>query len=266
MAFGENSWLRDQNGADMIWNPTTEIYDDVFNMNEQFFNTLFGGMHYIYVFGHNNDGNDAMPPYDEGQFLFEKLSANDYDPQSNDKRKVYGDCMWVGAPLLAPDVPLLASDLTINLRVTKPFKKDLAEDWQPDVVENDNLPMYSFNTSDLAAVRGDLATAEDALSDIRVVPNPYFGASGYEVNQLENLVKIINLPDVCEVSIYTVNGVLVRSFSKASSITSVSWDLKNHAGIPIGSGMYIIHVDAPGIGEKVLKWFGTVRQLDLQSF
>jgi hypothetical protein len=210
----------------MIWNPTTEIYDDVFNMNEQFFNTLFGGMHYIYVFGHNNDGNDAMPPYDEGQFLFEKLSANDYDPQSNDKRKVYGDCMWVGAPLLAPDVPLLASDLTINLRVTKPFKKDLAEDWQPDVVENDNLPMYSFNTSDLAAVRGDLATAEDALSDIRVVPNPYFGASGYEVNQLENLVKIINLPDVCEVSIYTVNGVLVRSFSKASSITSVSWDLK----------------------------------------
>lgn len=266
MAFGENSWLRDQNGADMIWNPTSEIYDEVFNPSELFFNTLFGGMHFIYVFGHNNDGNDVMPSYDEGQFLFDKLSANDYAPQSNDKRKVYGDCMWVGAPLLEQDTKLLASDVIINLRVTKPFKADLATSWQAEVPENDNLPMYTFNTSNLAVTRGDFATAEDALSDIRVVPNPYFGASGYEVNQLDNVVKIVNLPDVCEISIYTVNGVLVRSFSKASDITSVSWDLKNHAGIPIGSGMYIIHVDAPGIGEKILKWFGTIRQLDLQSF
>jgi hypothetical protein len=266
MAFGENSWLRDQNGADMIWNPTSEIYDQSFNLNELYFNTLFGGMHYIYVFGHNDDGNDVMPAYDEGDFLFSKLSANDYNPQSNDKRKVYGDCMWVAAPLLESDATLFASDVTINLRVTKPFKSNLSANWQVDVPENDNLPMYTFNTTDLAVVRGDLATAEDALNDIKIVPNPYFGASGYEVNQLENLVKVINLPNVCEVSIYTVNGVLVRSFSKASDITSISWDLKNHAGIPIGSGMYLIHVDAPGIGEKVLKWFGTVRQLDLQSF
>ena len=126
--------------------------------------------------------------------------------------------------------------------------------------------MYTFNTGDLAAVQGDIATAENALKDIEVVPNPYYGASGYERNQLENLVKIVNLPEVCEISIFTVNGVLVRSFSKASDITSQDWDLKNHAGIPIGSGMYIIHVEAPGIGETTLKWFGTMRQLDLQSF
>ena len=174
--------------------------------------------------------------------------------------------MWVLAPLLEQDASLLASDVIINLRVTKPFKEDLAAGWQPDVVENDNLPMYKFNTGDIAAVRGDLTTAENALNEIRVVPNPYFGASGYETNQLENVVKVINLPQTCEISIFTVNGVLVRSFSKASDITSVEWDLKNHAGIPIGSGMYIIHVEAPGIGETTLKWFGTVRQLDLQSF
>jgi len=44
------------------------------------------------------------------------------------------------------------------------------------------------------------------------------------------------------------------------------WDLKNQSGIPIASGLYIIHVDAPGIGEKILKWFGVMRPLDLQNY
>jgi hypothetical protein len=44
------------------------------------------------------------------------------------------------------------------------------------------------------------------------------------------------------------------------------WDLKNDYGIPIASGVYIIHVDAPGIGEKVIKWFGAMRPIDLTNF
>jgi len=28
----------------------------------------------------------------------------------------------------------------------------------------------------------------------------------------------------------------------------------------------MIHVNAPGIGEKVLKWFGVLRPIDLDSF
>ncbi|MFT5919339.1 MAG: hypothetical protein ACI9FU_001147, partial [Granulosicoccus sp.] len=266
MAFGENSWLREQNGADMIWNPTSDLYDDAFSFTERNFNTLFGGMHYIYVFGNNRTGDGNMPAYDEGEFIFNSLSDSDYRPSVVTKAKVFQDCMWVMAPLLEDDTNLMSSKVTVNLRVTKPFMQDLATGWEADDVQNDNFPMYSFSTRDLAVVRGDLATAEDALKDIRVVPNPYYGASGYEVNQLENLVKIVNLPNECEISIYTVNGVLVRSFSKASDVTSVVWDLKNHAGIPIGSGMYIVHVNAPGIGERILKWFGTIRQLDLQSF
>ena len=268
MAFGESSWLRDQNGADMIWNPTSELYDDVFNFNEGWFNTLFGGMHYVYVFGNNDEDEDFMPNYDAGEFIFTKLLGEDgdYDPQPNSIRKVWQDCMWVLAPLLEQDARLLGSDLTINLRVTKPFREDFAPGWTNSAPENNNLPRYSFSTSELAAVRGDLPTAEDALKEIRMVPNPYYAASGYEATQLDNIVKIINLPEVCDISIYTVNGVLVRSYSKASPITSIDWDLKNHADIPVGSGMYIVHVNAPGIGERILKWFGSVRQLDLNSF
>jgi len=45
----------------------------------------------------------------------------------------------------------------------------------------------------------------------------------------------------------------------------VEWDLKNTSGIPIAGGVYIIHVNAPGIGEKTIKWFGTLRPVDLQG-
>jgi len=37
-------------------------------------------------------------------------------------------------------------------------------------------------------------------------------------------------------------------------------------GIPVASGIYIIHVDAQGIGEKTVKWFGVLRPIDLDTF
>ncbi len=44
------------------------------------------------------------------------------------------------------------------------------------------------------------------------------------------------------------------------------WDLKNQSNIPVASGVYIIHVDVPDVGEKVLKWFGVMRPIDLDTF
>ena len=44
------------------------------------------------------------------------------------------------------------------------------------------------------------------------------------------------------------------------------WDMKNQSGISVASGLYIIHIDVPEVGEKILKWFGVMRPLDLQSY
>ncbi len=269
MAFGENSWLQQNNGADMIWNPTSHLFDGNFDPDaaNPFVNTIFGGGHYIYVFGHNGDNpNDDMPAYDEGAFMYSKLSENNFNPGDPSKRRVYKDAMWVGVPLLAPNSRLLDNVVNIQLRVTKPYRQNFAPGWSVAQPENDNLPMYKFSTADFATVRNDASTAESALDMIRAVPNPYYAHSGYERTQLDNVVKIINLPVECTVSIYTVNGILVRQFKKDSPITSIDWDLNNHKQIPVASGVYLIHIDAPGIGEKVIKWFGTVRQLDLNSF
>ena len=103
---------------------------------------------------------------------------------------------------------------------------------------------------------------------IKVVPNPYYGSSKYERDQVDHRVKITNLPKTCTISIYNVSGTLVRQVSLDSdqNVTGWDWDLKNNYNVSISSGVYIIHVDAGEIGEKVLKWFGALRPIDLDSF
>ena len=130
-------------------------------------------------------------------------------------------------------------------------------------------PIYNFSTDDIVAVKGDDGVAKSALDMINVVPNPYYGYSSYEVNQLDNRVKITNLPQVATIKIFTVSGTLVRELKKDDAVTSIDWDLKNDFGIPIASGMYVIHVETYINGKKknkVIKWFGALRPIDLDSF
>ena len=122
--------------------------------------------------------------------------------------------------------------------------------------------MYSWNMADVATQTGNRDRLAEALDMINVVPNPYNAYSGYENNRLDTRVKITNLPERCTIKIYTVNGKLVKTFKKDSPVTYQDWLLINHAGIPISSGIYLIHVDVPGIGEKVLKSFISMRALD----
>ena len=135
--------------------------------------------------------------------------------------------------------------------------------------ENSFNPIYQFNTNDIVASKGNNDVAKDAMELINVVPNPYYGYSEYENNQLDNRIKITNLPQIATISIFTVNGTLVRKLKKDDAVTSIDWDLKNSFGIPIASGLYIIHVATEINGEKkekVIKWFGTLRPIDLDTF
>ena len=147
------------------------------------------------------------------------------------------------------------------------------------VVEANSLnsfnPTYSFSTDEIVAVKGNVNIALDAMETIKVVPNPYYGYSTYETNQLDNRVKITNLPQQATIKIFSVGGALVRTLKKDDNITSIDWDLKNNFGIPIASGLYIIHVRARIWDattreyiekDKVIKWFGSLRPIDLDTF
>ena len=142
--------------------------------------------------------------------------------------------------------------------------------------------MYTFTTEGVATHTGENELAVEALDLIRVVPNPYYAFSKYEKSQLDNRVKVTNLPEACTVSIYNLSGTLIRRYNKSEAVVnltpkgatspdswhdgSLDWDLKNTAGIPISSGVYVIHVEVPEVGEKVVKWFGVMRPIDLDSF
>jgi len=125
--------------------------------------------------------------------------------------------------------------------------------------------MYTFETTGVATNYNDVTKAATDLDLINVVPNPYYAYSKYEVNQLDNRIKIVNLPQRCTISIYSTNGNLIRQYNKDETKTSVDWDLKNSAGIPIAGGVYIIHVKSDQ-GEKIIKWFGSLRPVDLNAF
>ncbi len=207
-------------------------------------------------------------------------------PQRDSAALLFASVAWVNMPLVNPrfqfknpvDIPC---DVTINLDVNTPYGRYLSPNgssvrlFDADV-QNSNYPMYMFElTSDIATITGN-ATADKStksykdsiLSLINVVPNPYYSYSTYETtSQLETKVRFVNVPVGTVVSIYTVDGTLVRRLGPTSgTATTLDWDLHNHTGIPIAGGVYLIHFKVPGIGDRVVKWFGTMRPVDLNSF
>ena len=264
MAFGENSFLGGENGADMIWNPTDRLVSNVGT-------PLMGGMHPVYVFSYKQSSiNGFSSGFDFPAYVPSQAETNSGNVaytkylevegnSSSAKRELYGSLTWIAYPLLAQDQTLLATDVTIRLRVNKEYKNFVGSG------ENAGKPMYGWSMEDIATKVGSQDMLKEALAMINVVPNPYYAFSEYERTRLDTKVKIVNLPEVCTVRIYTANGKLVRTFKKDSPQTYIDWDLTNHKAIPVAGGIYLIHVDVPNVGERVLKFFGGMRQADLQG-
>jgi hypothetical protein len=127
-----------------------------------------------------------------------------------------------------------------------------------------NRPFYTgdyfaFRTH---AARSDLSAAKDALSQIAVVPNPYIATAKWEPRTLystgrgERRIEFKKLPAKCTLRIYTIAGALVKTLYKDSTPTdgSLFWDLVSDDGMDIAYGLYIFHVDAPGVGEYIGKF------------
>lgn len=116
--------------------------------------------------------------------------------------------------------------------------------WANPAVPND---IYAFNSS--ALVRGNTGLAGSKLSSIRVVPNPYYNHSRYELNQFNRIVRFMNLPETCTIRIFNLAGDLVRTLQKTDITSSaLTWDLLTDNGLPVGSGVYVYHIDAGSVG------------------
>ncbi|MBS1772982.1 MAG: T9SS type A sorting domain-containing protein [Bacteroidetes bacterium] len=257
IAFSEDSWLKTYAGADMLWNPTSE-------MVSAYGNPIFGGKHYVYIFNSRYDSCNAfLNAYKTGTGIT--------------KDNAYKNFTWVGTPMLNTGYQyrsladgMIPTAVRLKFRVDRPYAQYKTPFVADGSLRNDAKPLYSFSTTDLAPTpldKNQNADKQALLDRINVVPNPYYGYAGYEGSRLETKVRIINLPIKAQISIYSLDGALIRRISKDNpNVSYLDWDIRNEKGLPIASGMYLIHVKADGIGETVLKWFGAMRPLDLVSY
>jgi len=272
--IGEDSYQVGNNGRDMKWNPTdnggTYGAGALYDAN--------GGRHYIYVMGYNTTSRlgavSGATKYDGCDYYHGIMTASNFPNRKNIdlNTKVMYQGMWMIPSYMANGyemeynsngMPVPPTELKFRIRMSKPYEFFPHADMTG--ATNNNNPRYTFSTEAIyTEVAPEFGTK--ALDLIRAVPNPYFAYSEYENNPVENKVKLTALPEKCEISIYTINGSLVRRIKKDDPSTEVIWDLKNDASVPIASGSYIIHVNAYDLGEKVIKWMGIMRELDLDSF
>lgn len=211
MAYCENSTLVDDNGTDMIWNPTDRLFD-------QNGDPKLGGQHTIYVFG--GEFHD-MPNYDEGEFIHQKLSAEN----STDFRAVYGNLSWVMQPLLSEGETLNSSDVRVKARINKEFKdRELTN-------LNDSRPMFEWEVVPYEEV--GLEEKEKIASELSIFPNPTNGIFNV---RWENL-------NIDEIKVFSYQGKMVYSEEVSKSENQKQIDLEG-----LNSGIYIVRV-----GEEVRK-------------
>ncbi len=119
--------------------------------------------------------------------------------------------------------------------------------------------VFEFKTK-AAFVAREFAKSE--LDRIAVVPNPYVSTVSWEPKHLftsgrgERKIDFIHLPNECTIRIFTMSGYLVDTIEHDSQITdgAESWNLVSRDGMNISFGIYIYHVDAGELGEKVGKF------------
>lgn len=310
MAFGEASDEHDQNGSDMIWNPSSQILGSINNGNPSVpYKPLFGGRHFIYVLDYvyptqgsgGRAGDDIQSVLGDASVYGAMVTNPISQPYRPEVINIYDHIMWTSIPYLTPGYTMKSmanglipddNTVTIKLRVQKPYAK-FGTTVTAASAQQDSFPRYRFSTKGQAATEKNDSIAKTALDLIRIVPNPYYAYSAYEQSANDGRIKITNLPNTCTIKIYTLDGVLVRTISRSIGVNdpatgkkiqisdgydlndrtgssnidnTIDWDLKNEKNITVSSGIYLFDITAPGVGHKVLKWFGAMRPTDISNF
>jgi len=146
----------------------------------------------------------------------------------------YADTTWITVD------PPQAGD-QMYLAITKPFRLG-------DIFR---LTLQGADSSDVLA--------KDELDDICVVPNPYVVTASWEPTNLykygrgERRLHFYHLPKDCTIRIYNLRGHLVDTIEHHSTADDgmEPWDILSKDGNEISYGIYIFHVEAPGIGNKI---------------
>jgi hypothetical protein len=105
------------------------------------------------------------------------------------------------------------------------------------------------------------ASVTDAQFQPYVVPNPYVGYASFEPARFavsgrgDRRIEFRGLPQTCTIRIYSVRGALVQTLhSDGGTAGMVPWDLRTKDNLDLAPGLYIFHVDAPGLPSRTGKF------------
>jgi hypothetical protein len=95
-----------------------------------------------------------------------------------------------------------------------------------------------------------------------VVPNPYLASAQWEnknpysTGRGTRSLHFTHLPPVCTIRIFAVDGSLVRIIDHNTPIDDGTeyWDMLSKDNLSISYGVYIAYIEAPGIGNKIVKF------------
>ena len=269
-------------GRDMMFNPTSDFrieFPDDFDLGADHpWLWAFGGMHMIYV---------TNERYDECEKLSQVLK--DMTDTKNIKKELV-NITWAGVVAGSPDTTaailpyadgLIPSEVTVKLRINKPYQVPDNDRYAFLRKERNGYGTYTFSFKGNQPGTYADNEKENPLDGVNVVPNPYYAYSSYEKSQFNKQVKITNLPGKCTVTIYSIDGKFIKKYDRdergkdyrLEGVTyspgekqiypDLVWDLKNHKGIPVASGVYLIHIESPELkAERTIKWFGINREFD----
>jgi len=102
---------------------------------------------------------------------------------------------------------------------------------------------------------------KEQLKKINIVPNPYWAHNPGETHPINRFIRLTNLPGSgVTIRIFTLAGELVKVINDSKrqeggtfGLQYANWDLRNDAGIPVASGVYLIHFEVEGVGNVVRK-------------
>lgn len=271
ISFGENSSLRGDRAANMIWDPSSYI--------KLGSTPIMGGSHFVYVMN---------TQYDNGQDFYDVLEPNFNIMSGNDivrnVSELYKNIIWTFIPVAAEEdfefiqngEYTIPNDVRIRISVSKPYGPF-------DPSQSLKESQYFFSTKGNKAIVDSTELTKRGFDKIQIVPNPYNAYSVYEENEIQNIIKIVGVPSGSKIKIYTTDGTLIRdefvpegqldkyygasqSDGETNLDNAYTWDMRTSTGVLISSGVYYIHVSHPDYGDKVLKLFATMRQLDVSKF
>jgi hypothetical protein len=115
---------------------------------------------------------------------------------------------------------------------------------------------YEIRTADYLAIRGSYD-----LTDVNVVPNPYYVRAMWDTNEYNRWVNFTHLPSRCTIRIFTVSGLLIRTLEHATDTDEGTerWDLRTQTNAHCTSGLYVYQVEDERTGKTKVGKFAIVR-------